>query len=104
VVGTGDFNGDGVSDILWRDNTNDLAVWLMQSTSILQAAGVGTVGSAWSVAQTGDFNGDGMSDILWRNTSTGEIAMWYMNGTQVSQYLGAGNAPLIWTIQGANAD
>ena len=105
VVGTGDFNGDGYSDILWRDSSNNLAVWLMvQGTSILQAGSLGNVGTNWTVAQTGDFNGDGKSDILWRDTSAGSVAMWLMNGTAVSQALGAGSAPLTWTIQGSNTD
>jgi serralysin len=101
-VGTGDFNGDGMSDILWRDDSNDLAVWLMQGTSILQAGGIGTVGSAWSIAETGDFNGDGKSDLLWRDTS-GNTAIWYLNGTSVSTET-VGNIPPTWTVQGVNAD
>ena len=104
MVGTGDFNGDGLSDILWRDNANNLAVWLMtQGTSVLQAAAIGNVGPSWNVAETGDFSGDGKSDILWRDTS-GNVAMWYMNGTAVLQYLGVSSVPLSWTIQGSNSD
>jgi hypothetical protein len=44
VAETGDFNGDGKSDILWRDTAGDLAVWLMNGTSVsssmVVAAGV----------------------------------------------------------------
>ena len=105
VVGTGDFNGDGKSDILWRDSSGTSPIWLMNgATSILQAGGLGNVGTNWVVAQTGDFNGDGKSDILWRDTSAGNVAMWYMNGTAVLQYLGASSVPLSWTIQGSNSD
>jgi hypothetical protein len=89
---------------LWRDTSNNLGVWLMQGTSILQAGGLGNVGSNWMVAETGDFNGDGKSDILYRDTSAGNIAMSYMNGIAALQYLGAGSVPLSWTIQGSNSD
>jgi hypothetical protein len=89
---------------LWRDTSNNLGVWLMQGTSILQAGGLGNVGSNWTIAETGDINGDGKSDILYRETSAGSIAMWYMNGIAALQYLGAGSVPLSWTIQGSNSD
>ena len=36
VVGTGDFNGDGTSDILWHDIAGDVGIWLMNGTLILQ--------------------------------------------------------------------
>jgi hypothetical protein len=33
IVGTGDFNGDGKTDILWRHGiTGQIAVWLMDGT------------------------------------------------------------------------
>ena len=32
IVGTGDFNGDGNLDILWRDNTGNVAIWLLDNT------------------------------------------------------------------------
>jgi hypothetical protein len=38
----------------------------MNGLQISQTAGLGNVGTTWSVAGTADFNGDGKSDILWR--------------------------------------
>ena len=35
IVGTGDFNGDGKSDILWRDTSGNVAIWEMNGTTIL---------------------------------------------------------------------
>ena len=72
-----DFNGDGRSDILWRNDNGLVGEWLGQSNG-------GFVGNAnvniplensWHVAGTGDFNGDGLNDILWRN-DTGLVGEW----------------------------
>ena len=80
MIATGDFNGDGKGDILWRDGSGNVAVWLMSCSlsacSVLQAATVGNVPSIWTALATGDFNGDGKSDILWRDSS-GNVAIWF---------------------------
>ena len=94
-----DFNGDGKSDILWRDGNGNLAMWLMSGAQVAQSAGLGVVPPAWSVVAQRDFNGDGKSDLLWRDTS-GNVAMWLMNGMQIAQSAGVGNAPSIWSIVG----
>jgi hypothetical protein len=41
IVGTGDFNGDGKSDILWQDTSGNVAIWLMNGVQVARAAGVG---------------------------------------------------------------
>ena len=43
IVGTGDFNGDGKTDIVWRDTAGDIAIWLMNGVTISGASGIGTV-------------------------------------------------------------
>src|SRR5262249_57675083 len=69
IVGTGDFNGDGDADILFRDTvTGSVEMWEMNGTSIVADAGLGT-STFWNVAAVGDFNGDGRSDILWTHAS-----------------------------------
>ncbi len=105
VAGTGDFNGDGNSDIFWEDSSGDLAIWEMNGTTVLNpnTSGVGNLSTAWSVAETGDFDGNGKSDILWRDTS-GDIAIWFMNGTAIASGAGLGTIPTTLSIQGANAD
>ncbi len=68
IVGTGDFKGDGKSDILLRDTSGNVGIWFMNGAQVTPA-GVGNLATTWSVAETGDFNGDRMSDILWQDTS-----------------------------------
>ena len=76
VAKQGDFNGDGLSDILWRNRDNGRnAIWRSGNSATPQA--VSTVDSqAWKVAGVGDFNGDRISDILWRNSSDGRNSIW----------------------------
>ena len=76
---THDFNGDGKSDILWRDSSGNIAMWLMNGSTVSSGPGLGQISTAWSIVGQRDFDGDGKSDILWRDTS-GNIAMWLMNG------------------------
>ena len=97
------FNGDGKSDILWRDTSGNVAIWFMSGVQIVQSAGVETVPTAWTIVETGDFDGDGKSDILWHDTSA-NVANWFTNGTQVTQFEGVATVPAVWSIQGANAD
>ena len=82
VVGQRDFNGDGKTDLLWRNTNGDLAIWLMNGTQVSSGVDLGNVPTSWTVAGTGDFNGDGKGDILWRDTS-GNVAIWLMNGTSI---------------------
>ena len=82
VKGTGDFNGDGKSDILFQ-NVFDGASYVWEMDGLQRIAGdfVGTaVGTAWQVKGTGDFNGDGKSDILFQNAMDGAVYVWEMDG------------------------
>jgi hypothetical protein len=103
VIGTGDFNGDGRGDILWRDSSGNLGIWLMSCSlsacSVLQAGAVGNVPSIWTVLGTGDFNGDGKADILWRD-SNGNVAIWIMNSLQIEFSLSVGVVPLSFSVAG----
>ena len=100
AVGTGDFNGDGHSDILWQNSNGQAAIWEMNG--LTQIAGGSQLvgpnpGPNWKAVGTGDFNGDGHSDILWQN-SNGQAAIWEMNGlTQI-----AGGSQLVGPNPGPN--
>jgi hypothetical protein len=72
IQGIGDFDGDGKSDILWRNSTTgQVYIWFMNGTTIASSQSVTTVSSVWNILGIGDFNGDGKADILWQNGATG---------------------------------
>ncbi|MGK7879850.1 MAG: FG-GAP-like repeat-containing protein [Crocosphaera sp.] len=82
IVGTGDFNSDGNTDILWRNYaTGDNHVWMMKGTGRESSVVLQNAGVDWKIVGTGDFNGDGKIDILWRNSINGQNSIWYMDGT-----------------------
>ena len=87
IKGTGDFNGDGNSDILFQNILNGACyVWEMKGLKVI-AGGADFVGPAvgtdWQVKGTGDFNGDGKSDILFQNSMNGACYVWQMNGLKI---------------------
>jgi hypothetical protein len=45
----GDYNGDGMSDLLWRDNLGNTAMWFMNGTTVASTAGVGNIPTTWTV-------------------------------------------------------
>jgi hypothetical protein len=50
IAESGDFNGDGKSDILWRDYSGgNVAVWLMNGLQVSSLAGIGYVGLNWTI-------------------------------------------------------
>ena len=78
VVATGDFNGDGRDDILWRHNSGSIATWSGAANGgfvVNDIAGLPFGPIDWQVLGAGDFNGDGRADILWRRAD-GTIADW----------------------------
>ncbi len=83
VVGVGDFNGDGKSDIVWRNESGALTNWLATTNGAFMANDANVLASVpvdWKIAGTGDFNGDGLTDILWRNDS-GAVTNWLATAT-----------------------
>jgi hypothetical protein len=63
-MATGDFDGDGDGDILWRNGTY-LSMWLMSAGGVATFTPVTTNPPVASKAYAGDLDGDGISDVVW---------------------------------------
>jgi FG-GAP-like repeat len=98
-----DFDGDGNSGVLWRNDSGQVQVWEMNGLGIKTEGGVAhaPVTSDWHIQGAGDFDGDGNNDVLWRHDS-GEVYFWEMNGLQVKAEGGVAHdaVPNSWHIQG----
>ena len=83
VVGVGDFNADGRSDLVFQNqSTNQIAIWLMSGPLYQGGVLMPSVPLAgWRIVATGDIDGDGFTDLIFQNQTTGQITLWYMNGT-----------------------
>jgi hypothetical protein len=93
-----DFNGDGKSDILWRNTDGSVATW-QQNGSIATSGSVGKLTADWTIAGTGDFNGDKNADMLLNNTD-GRVATWQMNSSTVTATKQLGTLGTGWSIAG----
>ena len=107
IAGIGDFDGNGFSDVLWRDTSGNVAIWLLSTTYkgpyILSTSVLGAVPLSWSVAETGDYNGDGNADILWQD-NVGDVGAWFMNGPKILSTTVYGNVGTSWNVQSLSAD
>ena len=105
VAGTGDFNGDGRDDILWRSTGGQLSDWLGTPSGGWQNNDANAFTSAptnWKVAGVGDFNGDGRDDILWRSDA-GQVSNWLgtdTGGWQNNDANAFRSAPTSWKVAG----
>lgn len=106
-AGTVDTNGNGKSDIVWRNSsTGENHLYQMNGASYTDTV-IDTVDPAWQIKGKGDYNGDGKTDILWRNTVTGINYIYQMNGAVPTAVYLDTVSDLAWKIVGSgdfNAD
>jgi hypothetical protein len=82
---SGDFNADGMPELVWQ-NVNapgQVYAWFLTPNYAFSSGAYlanENVAPGWTVAGTGDFTGDGKPDVLWQNQQTGEIYLFIMNG------------------------
>ncbi|MDF5727274.1 MAG: VCBS repeat-containing protein [Rhizonema sp. PD38] len=101
----GDFNGDGRTDVFWRNTSQDPnaagqnALWITDNTTGTNPTGyfLPTLSTDWT-EDFGDFNGDGRTDIFWRNNSTGQNAIWTSADSTGTNFTGAfaPSLPIAW--------
>ncbi len=93
VAAAADFNGDGVPDLVWQnDSSAQVAVdyyggaggAAYQGWNWLNQAGI----PGWQVVGAADFNGDGAPDLVWMNSGTRQVTVNYFGGAGGATYLG----------------
>src|SRR5262249_28178590 len=58
-IAAGDFNGDGKTDLVWRNGTSGRVIaWLMNGAATTSTATIWGGDAAWVPIAAGDFNGD----------------------------------------------
>jgi subtilisin-like proprotein convertase family protein len=99
IAGTGDFDGDGDSDILWRHRDGPVVTWEMEDGQHDANHSIAYAPNGWEIVGAGDFDADGDSDILWRHRE-GAVVTWEMeDGQYVSNHNIAYASPG-WRIEG----
>jgi|GEM_PF-1062186 len=76
IIGQGDFNGDGIIDLLWHNKTTGQVYLMLMKSTTEQKSGYmfsQEPNTQWKIVATGDVNGDGTTDILWWNNTTGQV-------------------------------
>lgn len=88
VVGSGDLDGDGFTDLVWQHQTEGwLAVWYLGGNATVRSTVFLSINRVedlnWQIRGVDDIDGDGKADLIWQNQADGRLAAWLMDGSQV---------------------
>jgi peptidyl-Asp metalloendopeptidase len=78
IEGVGDYNGDGISDLLWR-NGSSIVVWGMGGATgtmlVTPYAVAQPLAPSFKAVGSANFNGDGTADMLYRDATADRTIM-----------------------------
>lgn len=96
----GDYDGDGLIDLLFTKSTTGETGYWDENRSWHR---LDKLTSAWeqqSHTGTSDLWGDGADDILWRNTANGQVVVWNMFDGDKVGYKSYGTLSAAWQVAG----
>lgn len=94
-----DFDGDGASDVLWRNQTTGQGMAWRSANSASALVMPSVTDMDWQISAVGDFNGDDDDDVMWRNYTTGVNLIWRSgDSSAVSFFTTVPN--LNWSVAG----
>ena len=80
IIATNEFNGDGICDLVWRDEYDRIAVVVTPPDRTLRGPTeddvVATVPGSWTAVGSADFSGDARADVLWWNSEGASLEVW----------------------------
>jgi hypothetical protein len=106
LVGTGDYDGNGTSDLLWEDpRSGQLVLWLLDrgvvvKTGVLDGSSL-PVSEEWHVGGSADFDGDGADDVMLFSRIRGEVETWAIGGTAIARQSRLGGHTGAWSVAAA---
>jgi len=99
---SGDFNHDGINDLLWYNSTTrDIDLWKISNGQWAGSVDIGTHPAGYQPSASGDFNGDGTADVLWYNSANGAVDIWKIANGQWAGSVSVGSHPLGWQPAGS---
>jgi hypothetical protein len=111
VVGTGDYDGNLNSDLLWENaSTGALTLWRLAGgqvlgTTVLDRSSL-PAAEEWHVGGSGDVDGDGADDLMMWSRVKGQVEIWTLSGgavatrTRLTGHVGAWSVVAVDDIDG----
>jgi hypothetical protein len=95
----GDFDGDGDSDIMWRELGGQVVTWELENGQYYANHSIAMTSTGWEIVDAADFDADGDSDVLWRHRD-GAVVTWEMESGTFLQNHNIAYASIGWRIDG----
>ncbi|TGE02233.1 FG-GAP repeat domain-containing protein [Methylobacterium nonmethylotrophicum] len=108
VVNNGDYNSDGIDDILWMNqNSGQVVWWDLAGGGQNTVHAIANIGLEWKAIPFYGTNATTVSPppLLWFNTSTGQVVQWNLLNGEVKSITEVGRADpnAGWEALGSNA-